>query len=416
MINYCIFEDDTVTNLFPITETRPLYDCLLGMSTIFEKFYQQFKNNNITLHTRSYLKPILQESYKEFNINNINTGSPCLFFNGRVIITESLTSKIKKIDPEQNTLFTYKENVVVAYLKGELLDIAIHLLKDLPNNLTIIKQIRSKCVVVELDECNIITNCWDFIFYNKLYLETDFKNSEKLGIIKGHISPFTAIYNESNVFINKNAYIEDFVIINAKNGPVYIEKNVKIHAHTRLEGPLFIGENTTIFGGRISHSTIGESCKIAGEITNSIIESFSNKAHSGFLGHSYVGRWVNLGAETTTSNLKNDYSNISIIVNNKKIPTNRQFLGTIFGDHVKTAIGTQLNSGSIINLGSIIFNHNFSTKYYPPFSWGNGTKKSYYQLEKFFESMKRVMQRRNIELSENYKQLYSLLHKNYTKR
>ncbi len=415
MINCCIFEDDTVSQLFPITETRPIYDCLVGMSTIFEKFYEAFKNSNITLHTRDYLKPTLQETYKKYTINNINAGSPCLLLNGRVIITQSLISKINKIHPQENTLFTYKENVIVAYLKGDLLDIAIHLLTDPPNNKTIIKQIRPKCVVEELDECNIISNCWDLIEYNKTYLKTDFKNSNKLGVIKGHINPFTAIYNESNVFIDKGAYIEDFVIIDAKKGPVYIESNVTILGHTRLEGPLFIGKNSTIFGGRISNSSIGQSCKITGEIVNSIIESFSNKAHSGFLGDSYVGRWVNLGAETTTSNLKNDYSSISIMMKNKKIDTEKQFLGTIFGDHVKTAIGTQLNSGSIISLGSIIYNHKFLTKYYPPFSWGNGEKKQYYKLEKFFESIERVMKRREIELSDNYKQLYTLLHKNYTK-
>ncbi len=415
MINCCIFEDDTVSQLFPITETRPIYDCLVGMSTIFEKFYNAFKNSNITLHVRDYLKPTLQETYKQYTINNINSGSPCLLLNGRVIVTQSLINKINKIHPQENTLFTYKENVIVAYLKGELLDIAIHLLADPPNNKTIIKQIRSKCIVEELDQCNIISNCWDLIEYNKTYLKTDVKNSKKLGIIKGHISPFTAIYNEGNVFIDKGSYIEDFVIIDAKKGPVYIESNVNIHGHTRLEGPLFIGKNSTIFGGRISDSSIGKSCKITGEIVNSIIESFSNKAHSGFLGDSYVGRWVNLGAETTTSNLKNDYSSISIIKENKKIDTKKQFLGTIFGDHVKTAIGTQLNSGSIISLGSIIYNHKFLTKYYPPFSWGNGEKKQYHQLEKFFESIERVMKRREIELSDNYKQLYALLHKNYTK-
>ncbi|MBH38003.1 hypothetical protein CL658_03115 [bacterium] len=416
MINCCIFEDDTVSNLFPITETRPIYDCQVGMSTLFEKFYQSFKYSNITLHARAYLKSTLQESYKKFPINNINTGSPCLFYNGRSIITEELVNKIKKIDPNQNTLFTYKGTIIVAFLKGDLLEIAIHLLKELPNNSTFIKQLRSKCIVTELDECNIVNAPWDLIEFNKLYLETDFKNSKKLGIIKGHLSPFTSVYDESNVFIDKNSYVEDFVVIDARKGPVYIEQNVIIHAHTRIEGPVFIGKNSTLLGGRISNSTINQLCKVSGEVSNSIIESYSNKAHAGFLGDSYVGRWVNLGAETTTSNLKNDYSDISIKFEKNKIQTNKQFLGTMFGDHVKTAIGTKLNCGTIIRTGSIIFNHTFTTKYYPPFSWGTADKKTYFKLETFFLALERIMKRRNIELSDNYKNLYIFLHENYTKK
>ncbi|MBI60143.1 hypothetical protein CL657_02880 [bacterium] len=415
MINCCIFEDDTVSNLFPITETRPIYTCHVGISSLFEKFYQAFKYSNITLHCRDYLKPTLQDTYKQFPINNINTGSPCLLYNGRSIITEKLVNKIKKIDPNQNTLFTFKGTVIVAYLKGNLLEVAIHLLKDLPNNTTLIKELRSKCVVVELDECNLITTPWDIIDYNQEYLLLDCKHSKNLGIIKGHISPFTSINEESNVFIDKNSYIEDFVVIDAKKGPVYIEQHVTIHAHTRIEGPAFIGNHSTIFGGRVSNSTINSFCKICGEITTSIIESYSNKAHAGFLGNSYVGQWVNLGADTTTSNLKNDYNNIKIIFEKTKITTNKQFLGTIFGDHVKTSIGTKLNCGTIIRVGSVIFNHNFSKKYYPPFSWGNAEKQEFFKLEKFFQALERIMKRRKIELSDNYKNLITLLHKSYTK-
>jgi hypothetical protein len=128
MINCCIFEDDVVTELFPITETKPIYNCLIGMSSLFDKFYQAFNQSNITLHVRDYLKPTLKEATSnQFPINNINSGSPCLFFNGRVIPTSELVNKIKKIDPQENTIFTYQNHIIVAYLKGELLDIAIHL-------------------------------------------------------------------------------------------------------------------------------------------------------------------------------------------------------------------------------------------------------------------------------------------------
>ena len=417
MINCCIFEDDVVTELFPITETKPIYNCLIGMSSLFDKFYQAFNQSNITLHVRDYLKPTLKEATSnQFPINNINSGSPCLFFNGRVIPTSELVNKIKKIDPQENTIFTYQNHIIVAYLKGELLDIAIHLLSEPLNSSNLLKHIRSKCVVIELEQCYIITQPWDLIYFNTIFLhENDLNNSDKLGVIKGHLSPFTVIYNESNVFIDTQCHIEDFVVIDASKGPVFIESNVTIQSHTRLEGPLYIGKNSSILGGKISCSSISHSCKISGEVFHSIIEAYSNKAHTGFLGHSYLGNWVNLGAGTTTSNLKNTYSPISVIINDQKIPTNKQFLGTIFGDHVKTSVGTQLNSGSIISLGSILFNHPFETKYYPPFSWGSKPK-IFFKLDQFIESLERIMKRRDNELSDNYKQLISSLHQQYTQK
>ena len=165
----------------------------------------------------------------------------------------------------------------------------------------------------------------------------------------------------------------------------------------------------------MQNSSIGENCKIHGEVSHSIIESFSNKAHHGFLGHSYVGNWCNLGAGTTTSNLKNNYSNVTVINGKNKTNTQTQFLGTIFGDFVKTAIGTQLNSGSILSIGTSLFNHNFKEKFYPPFSWGYNEKQTAYDIDKFINTTEIIMNRRNIKLSKAHEELFTLLHKSYCK-
>ncbi len=413
MINFCIFEDNKHTQLRPLTESRPVYSTLIGMNTLFDKFYNAFNFGNITLHCRPSLKPLVKQEYPNFPVNNINSGSPCLFFNGRVLLNEDIFSEIDSIDNHVNTLLTYKNTLVAAFVKGDLLNIMIHLLADPLNNSDAIKQIRSECITKELTNVDLIEYPWDIFKYNEAYIRSEYLQGNRLGIIKGELKPFTIIYNEPQVFIDEHANIEDFVVINAEEGPVYIEKNVTIQAHSRLEGPLYIGHNTTILGGKISNTTIGHHCKICGEVSNSIIQPYTNKAHAGYLGTSYLGQWVNLGANTTTSNLKNNYSSISVNVNNKVKDTHMQFLGSIIGDHVKTAVGTMLNSGSIIHFGATLFDHVFFDKLYPPFSWGNPQNKTYYDFEKFLTMCSTVMERRNLILTPAQKDTYRLLYNHY---
>ena len=216
------------------------------------------------------------------------------------------------------------------------------------------------------------------------------------------------------LFIEKGAKIE-CSFINCTKGPVYIDENVVVHAHTRLEGPLYIGKNSVVLGGNIRHSSIGDHCKVHGEISNSVFSSYSNKAHEGFVGHSYIGSWVNLGAQTTTSNLKNNYSLVSVELEGKKVNTDCQFLGSIIGDYVKTAIGTCFNTGSIIHCGSDIVNHDFFTKYYSPFVWGGNSASTHYELRKFIITVERMMSRRQMQLTPNLIDLITLLHKRYTR-
>ena len=201
MINFCIFEDDHYKSLFPITEMRPIYTCLLGTSTIIDKYISTFSNGNITLHCRDYLKATMKEQYKNYNINNINAGTNCLFLNGRVLINEKLEEQLKKIDPQENTLITYNQNIIAAFLKGDLLSQMIQLLSTTINNNQAIKQLRTHCIAIELEECNIINTPADLLEFNQTYIIKEFQELKNASIIKGNINPFTAIYNETNVFI-----------------------------------------------------------------------------------------------------------------------------------------------------------------------------------------------------------------------
>src|SRR6266550_2308513 len=138
-------------------------------------------------------------------------------------------------------------------------------------------------------------------------------------------------------------------------GPILIRRGAIIAPFTHLVGPISVGRDSQVLGDRVANSSIGDSCKVRGELSNTIFIGHSNKAHAGFVGHSYLGRWVNLGALTTTSNLKNTYGPVQLWTPSGVRSTGQQFLGTIFGDHAKTGIGTMLTTGTVIGAGANVF-------------------------------------------------------------
>jgi UDP-N-acetylglucosamine diphosphorylase/glucosamine-1-phosphate N-acetyltransferase len=416
MIHVCIFEDDTYSNLYPLTFAKPAYDLLIGTDTVFNNIIRYFGHGNVSLLCRPELKHNLKRHYPNTIINNLNKGTDCLFINGRTLLTRQLLSEISHMDKSSSHLFTYDGSVVAAYIKREHLSLISSLIASPPSNRTLISKLRPLCITREIDHALLIKYSWDILKFNTAMLKEDFKFYNKPGIIKGDVKPFAQIYNEDKVFIDKNSVIEDFVLINAENGPVYIEENVTIEAHSRLDGPLFIGKGSKILGGKVSASSIGPYCKVSGEVHGSNFQGYSNKAHGGYIGNSIIDEWVNLGAFTTTSNLKTNYSPISMYLNGTKVQTTSMFIGSIIGAHSKTSIGTMLNTGTLVGYGSTIFNTGFHDTYIPPFSWGSpGTYESI-KLNKFLSTAEMVMKRRDIELNQSDKEfithLYKTCHKN----
>jgi UDP-N-acetylglucosamine diphosphorylase/glucosamine-1-phosphate N-acetyltransferase len=193
-------------------------------------------------------------------------------------------------------------------------------------------------------------------------------------------------------------------------GPILIRKGVKVRAFTRLVGPLAVSSGSSILGGRVDCCSIGDGSMVHGEISHSVILGHSNKSHDGFVGHSYVGRWVNLGAGTITSNLKNTYGPVQLWTPDGLRDTGETKLGSFLGDHVKTGIGTRLTTGSLVGAGSNIYGGSMPPKYVPPFSWGEGDDLSMYRLDKFLSTTARVMSRRGVTLTEREKAQLAAAH------
>jgi UDP-N-acetylglucosamine diphosphorylase/glucosamine-1-phosphate N-acetyltransferase len=192
--------------------------------------------------------------------------------------------------------------------------------------------------------------------------------------------------------------VEPGVVFDVRYGAIVIEEGAEIRSGTRLEGPLYAGAHCRILGGHLSASVLGPHCRVKGELSHSVFLGYSNKGHDGFVGHSVLGTWVNLGAMTTTSNLKNTYGEVQVEVAGTRFPTGRQFVGTIFGDHAKLGIGTLLSTGTMIGAGANVFGPGPVPKYVPPFAWG-GSSTELMDQAGFLRVAERVMPRRQIEFT-----------------
>jgi UDP-N-acetylglucosamine diphosphorylase/glucosamine-1-phosphate N-acetyltransferase len=195
--------------------------------------------------------------------------------------------------------------------------------------------------------------------------------------------------------------IEPGVVFDATEGPIWLEEGVTVRAFSRVAGPMYVGRNSTLLGGPYSGSSIGPNCKIHGEVEECIVLAFSNKSHDGFLGHAYLGMWVNLGALTTNSDLKNNYSNVRMWTPRGEVDTGQMKLGALLGDHVKTAIGTLINTGTVIGAGSNVFG-GMPAKYLPPFSWGADGE---YAFAKFMQTASVAMSRRAVPLNASQRDM-----------
>ena len=204
------------------------------------------------------------------------------------------------------------------------------------------------------------------------------------------------------VFIEQGAVVEPYAVMDAQAGPILVRRDATIHSFTRLVGPCVIGQGTIVNGGRVAGSSIGEHCRVHGEVSASVFTGYANKGHDGFIGHSVLGRWVNLGAGTVNSNLKNNYSDVALWTPRGLERTGMQFLGAFVGDHAKTAIGTRLTTGAVIGAGANVYGTGITPRYVPPFAWGlDGSER--WELDLFLHTAERAMRRRDVTLTEQAK-------------
>ena len=207
------------------------------------------------------------------------------------------------------------------------------------------------------------------------------------------------------VFIEEGAEVEPSVCFDTTAGPILLRAGSHVLAFTRLAGPLYVGQGSSVTADKVAASSIGDTCKVHGELSNTIFVGHSNKGHDGFVGHSMLGRWVNLGAGTITSNLKNTYGTVQLWTLEGTRETGLQFLGTLFGDHAKTGIGLTLTTGTVLGAGANVYGSQMPPKAVSPFAWGEAGRFAEYRADKFLDVAARMMARRHVELSDGMRRM-----------
>lgn len=397
----CVFEDSQYSKLVPLIHTRTAFELRCGLFTPLERVVKHYPNTSITLFCRDYLSELLQERYP-YRINDLRTpDDTCLFLNGRAIFSFPVPLEGREeIGMQDNTL-------VYARLKGE------NAKKILPGMLLTGDPIEllKGTVPVANTQVPLINYFWDLVKHNKSQIEKDFMLFVKEGSILGRLSEGVHLMNEDQIFIDKNSRIKPGCVFDAEGGPIYIGQHVTIAPNATIEGPVYIGNhsvvqsNSRIRGG----ANIGEVCKIGGEVVNTIFHSYANKQHDGFLGDSYIGSWVNMGADTLNSNLLNTYGEVKAEIDGTVINTNHMFLGMAMGDHTKTAINTTIMTGSIIGFSCNIVTFTYPPKYLPSFAWYSYHGMKVYILENALHVAKIAMKRRDKEMTSAEERLFRLV-------
>ena len=248
--------------------------------------------------------------------------------------------------------------------------------------------------VLEL-QGEIIEYPWTLLAQNPARIQTDIET-----LWPQHSVPDgSVLIGDGPVSLGSGAKVEPGVVFDTRHGPIRLAENTRVEGPARLTGPLFIGPESVIYGGRVGTSSIGPVCHLHGEVSDSVFIGFSNKSHSGYIGHSLVGRWANLGAYTTNSDLKNNYGPVRVWTPEGYIDTGQIKVGCFLGDHVKTGIGMTLNTGTVVGAGSNLLGNAMPSSKVPAFSWGSGDHLARHRLPEFLATAKQVMARRKIELT-----------------
>jgi UDP-N-acetylglucosamine diphosphorylase/glucosamine-1-phosphate N-acetyltransferase len=382
-MNVVLFDDEKVwQDLAPLTFTRPISEIRIGILTIKEKWDTSLETKCSYL-TQNYLQ-------KKFPLLN---KQDTIFINATLCPTKELIVGIKELKAQEALL---KNNKLLAF-RGDISDL---------NNSAVWHKKEFQAFILE------INRVWDIFQKNDVALKLDFENITQNRVSQNLSKTVTVIGDKNLIFLEEGAKAEA-CIFNTTSGPIYLGADSEVMEGSAIRGPFSLGEhsalklNTKIYGA----TSIGPHCKIGGEVNNTVVFAYSNKAHDGFLGNSVIGEWCNLGADTNNSNLKNNYGAVKLYnyFQKKSIDTGLQFCGLIMGDYSKSGINTMFNTGTVVGVGSNIYGGGFPSTNIPNFSWGGSEGFESYRLDKLYETAEIVFERRGLTFGETEKQILAAI-------
>jgi len=409
----CIFEEgiDKVENLYPLTLTRPVFELKCGYTTLSERITRNFeglpsseaKETEVYFCLRDYLVPTFKNRTGANVIDeNSLQSDDFLFINGRWLMNKG---ELELDGPEEIGICGEE----IAYIRAKQQTIQscfAYTQEEFYSNLN--AKLPKKDVKVTL-----ISYPWDLISNNPEAMVADFEFLGKTGVL-GEFSQLSTIYggSQDDVYIAESAEVQPLVVLDVTHGPIFIDEEAVIFPHTRIEGPAYIGKDARIVGGKIREGTsIGPVCRVGGEVEEAIIHGYSNKYHDGFLGHAYVGEWVNLGALTTNSDLKNDYTTVEVYVKGKLMDSDDTKVGCFIGDHTKTGLGTLFNTGTVVGvMSNVLPAGGLLPKLIPSFCIAHEGRFLRGRLKDLLKTANAAMGRRDVDLTPDDIQLFEKLY------
>jgi UDP-N-acetylglucosamine diphosphorylase / glucose-1-phosphate thymidylyltransferase / UDP-N-acetylgalactosamine diphosphorylase / glucosamine-1-phosphate N-acetyltransferase / galactosamine-1-phosphate N-acetyltransferase len=401
-MHLCLFED-RADQLDPLTLTRPVFDLYCGITTLADKQLRSFVASGSGVVVRPGLAPLCRQRRPRWPVNDaawLRSG-PGVLINGRWLPPAEPFA----IGPAPYLGVADGQVAYAVLTPAELSRLAI------------------ESVGPQLDTWQAELPCrpaggamvqhpWDLVAHNAAQIALDFA---ALGLSSKATAaaPLTVVGPLQRLWIDRTARIDPLVVADTTNGPVVVDQAAVIQAFTRLEGPCYVGPSTQVHSAKVrAGTTIGAQCRVGGEVEASIIHGCSNKYHDGFLGHSYVGEWVNLGAGTQNSDLRNDYGEVTVTVGGVPMRTGSNKVGCFIGDHTKTGLGTLLNTGASVGaFCNLLPAGRYAPKYLPSFtSWWNGAMREAFALEELLATAEIAMERRGVTLSEEHRTLYTAIH------
>lgn len=392
MKNIILFDDDNWLGLLPLTFTKPICELRVGILTIREK-WEKCLNGKAHHITQSFLSRKYPLHIAEDNI----------IINSTTLPYPRLVELINDLEPNQ--ALVEGDELIAARIKESQFE-------NLAKNLEM-KEVDTLDLADDIEPPTRIERPYHIFLYNDREIRKDIELLTK-GRTSAPISSTNQVINPDQIFLEEGAKVE-MSILNASTGPIYIGKNAEIMEGCMVRGPLAMCENSVLkMGAKVyGATTLGTYCKVGGEVSNVVFSGYSNKGHDGYLGNSVIGEWCNLGADTNSSNLKNNYASVKLwnYEKNRFTPTGEQFCGLIMGDHAKCGINTMFNTGTVVGVGANVFGSGFPRNFIPSFSWGGASGFSTYKIEKALETAEKVMARRKISLSKHDIDILSYVHK-----
>jgi len=410
-----IFEDDKYEQFYPLTHLRPVYFLRPGIRTLAERLIDAFPDYKPSLICRPELEGVISET-TSIPVNKFEDKKfdELIFINGRIKLNPDFAAALKSAN--KNAFLMAGDDLAAIKIVGSLMpeefaDLNAGELGEFARKI----QRRSETLEIKIPFYNYL---WDFVDaigdaiyddFNHLRKQTSQQISELQNLLAGKTicDKYPGVYfiRPEDIYLAADAQILPGVVLDAEKGPIFIGTGVKVEPNAYIAGPTYVGKESIVVDGRIIGSSIGPVCRVGGEFEQSIFQGYSNKWHAGFIGHSYIGEWVNLGAMTTNSDLKNNYGPIRVSVNGKEIDTGKMKAGSFIGDFTRTAIGTLLNTGINVGVSCNLLGDGLVTeKEIHSFTWYSSGHKTEYKLSKALETIERVMARRDKKLSDPLRQ------------